>query len=578
MKNLTLQSRPLDLTALHRLQAQGAPTLLAQLWAARGLSQLEDAQPTLAQLLPPNGLKDCGLAAALLADAIAAQDKICVVADYDCDGATACAVAVLGLQMLGAKKVDFLVPNRFKNGYGLTPEVVAQAANHPRLGQPDWLVTVDNGIASVEGVAAARALGIKVLVTDHHLAGAVLPDAAAIVNPNQAGCTFASKHLAGVGVMFYVLLALRTELRQRGVLTLATQPKLDTLLDLVAIGTVADVVRLDANNRALVGAGLERIRKNALQGRLRPGVLALFSVAGKDATQASSADIGFAIGPRINAAGRLDDMSLGIECLLSTDAAAAQRLANELHSINLARREIESDMQSSAVLLAERAMAQQAGELPTGLVLMQADWHQGVVGLVASRVKEAYWRPTIAFAPNDDGTLRGSGRSIPGFHLRDALDLVSKRQATLIQKFGGHAMAAGLTIAAQDLSAFKVEFEAVCAEGLSPETLQRVLLTDAAPRMADVSPASVAQLDAQVWGQGFEPPVFESTAIALEQRLLNGAHLKLKLDIAGTVLDAIWFGQTQTLPSHLRVAYKLSLNHFRGNTTVQALVEWAQAV
>ena len=577
MKTLTLQPRTVDAAALQSLQSQGAPALLAQLWAARGLSQMAHAQPTLAQLLPPSGLKHIDLAASLLADAIAGQAKICVVADYDCDGATACAVAVLGLQMLGATHVDFLVPNRFKTGYGLTPEVVAQAASHPRLGKPDWLVTVDNGIASVDGVAAANALGIRVLVTDHHLAGAVLPDAAAIVNPNQPACGFASKHLAGVGVMFYVLLALRAELRRRGAFTLANQPKLDTLLDLVAIGTVADVVRLDANNRALVGAGLERIRKGALNGSLRPGVQALFAIAGKDAAQVSSADIGFAIGPRINAAGRLDDMSLGIECLLATDGATAQHLAHELHSINLARREIEADMQSSAVLLAERAMTQQAGDLPTGLVLMQDDWHQGVVGLVASRVKEAYWRPSIAFAPNDDGTLRGSGRSLPGFHLRDALDVVSKRHPALIQKFGGHAMAAGLTIAADDFAPFKAAFEAVCAEQLSQAVLQRVLLTDAAPRMADVTPASVAQLETQVWGQGFEPPIFESTAIALEQRLLNGAHLKLKLDIAGTVLDAIWFGQTQTLPTHLRVAYKLSLNHFRGNTTVQAMVEWAQA-
>ncbi len=578
MSPFTLAARSQDPSKLAALLAQGCPPLLAPLYASRGITQFAHVQPSLAQILPPTGLKNAALAANLLADAIQKGESLCVVADYDCDGATACAVAVLGLSMLGAAKVDFIVPNRFKTGYGLTPEVVEQVAQHPRLGKPDWIVTVDNGIASVDGIALANRMGIRTLVTDHHLAGDVLPDAAVILNPNQPGCTFASKALAGVGVMFYALLLARAELRQRGVFTLATQPKLDSLLDLVAIGTVADVVKLDANNRALVGAGLERIRKGALNGTLRPGVAALFAVAVKDAAKATTSDIGFAIGPRINAAGRLDDMSIGIACLMATDKAQATRLANDLQAMNVARRELEGDMQASAVVQAEAAFSKlQSDDIASGLVLFDDTWHQGVVGLVASRIKENYWRPTIAFAPaGDDGELlRGSGRSIPGFHLRDALDVVAKRHPALIQKFGGHAMAAGLSLASRDLPAFKAAFETVCSELLSAQTLQRVLLTDAAPKTADMTVPNVAALDAAVWGQGFEPPVFESDAIVLEQRLLNGAHLKLKLDIAGLALDAIWFGQTQTVPTRLRVAYKLNVNEFRGNRSVQAMVEHA---
>ncbi len=560
--------------------------MLAPLLAARGVQQFAELKPTLAQLLPPDGLKNASLTATLLADAIQNNESICVVADYDCDGATACAVAVLGLGMLGAAQVDFLVPNRFKTGYGLTPEVVEQVAAHPRLsgknGKPDWIVTVDNGIASVDGIALANSLGIRTLVTDHHLAGDVLPDAAAILNPNQPGCGFASKSIAGVGVMFYALLLTRAELRKRGVFTLTMQPKLDNLLDLVAIGTVADVVKLDANNRALVGAGLERIRKGAINGTLRAGVAALFAVAGRDAARATTADIGFTVGPRINAAGRLDDMSIGIACLLTDDVAQAQRLASELQAMNLARRELEGDMQASALVQADAAFAAMQGQnIASGLVLYDPSWHQGVVGLVASRIKDAYWRPTLAFAPADDaGTesanLRGSGRSIAGFHIRDALDMVAKRHPTLIQKFGGHAMAAGLSIATADLPDFKIAFENVCTELLGAQSLERVLLTDTAPRTADMTVDNVALLDAQVWGQGFEAPVFESSAIVLEQRLLKDAHLKLKLDISGKVLDAIWFGHTDTLPTRVTVAYRLSINEFRGNRSVQAMVEWAQ--
>jgi single-stranded-DNA-specific exonuclease len=579
---MKLAPRTYDKAVAQALLEQGCPTLFAPLYAARGVTQYSDVHPGLAQLLPPDSLKNAALAANCLADAITQNQSICVVADYDCDGATACAVAVLGLGMLGAMRVDFLVPNRFKNGYGLTPEVVEQVAIHPRLGKPDWIVTVDNGISSVEGVDTANALGIKVLITDHHLSATKfddgsLPKAAAILNPNQPGCTFASKDIAGVGVLFYALLLTRAELRRRGVLTPATQPKLDSLLDLVAIGTVADVVRLDANNRALVAAGLDRIRKNALNGTLRPGVAALFNVAAKDAARATTADIGFAIGPRINAAGRLDDMSIGIACLMTTDVAQANRLANELQAMNLARRELEGDMQASAHLQAEAALAQLQGtDMASGLVLYEPSWHQGVVGLVASRIKENYWRPTFAFAPSDDGLLlRGSGRSIPGFHLRDALDHVAKRNPNLIHKFGGHAMAAGLTLSTRDLEVFQREFCAVCTELLSAQTLARILLTDTAPTPSEMTVANIAALDAAVWGQGFEPPIFESDAQVLDQRILKGAHLKLKLNINGMLLDAIWFGQSQEVSSQLRIAYRLSINEFRGNQTLQAMVEWA---
>ncbi len=579
---MQLAPRTYDQAVAQTLVTEGCPPLFAPLFAARGITAYAAVQPSLAQLLPPDGLKNGALAAQCLADAITQNQSICVVADYDCDGATACAVAVLGLKMLGAARVDFLVPNRFKNGYGLTPEVVEQVAVHPRLGKPDWIVTVDNGISSVEGVDTANALGIKVLITDHHLSATKfddgsLPKAAAIINPNQPGCSFASKDIAGVGVLFYTLLLTRAELRKRQLFTALTQPKLDTLLDLVAIGTVADVVRLDANNRALVAAGLERIRKNALNGTLRPGVAALFAVALKDAAQATTSDIGFAIGPRINAAGRLDDMSVGIACLMSDNAAQANQLANELQAMNLARRELESDMQASAQLQAESALnALKGTDIASGLVLYDDHWHQGVVGLVASRIKENYWRPTIAFAPADDGELlRGSCRSIPGFHMRDALDIIAKRNPALIHKFGGHAMAAGLTISMQDLPLFQAQFCAVCTELLSPETLARIVLTDAAPKTSDMTVANVAALDAWVWGQGFEAPVFVSDATILEQRVLKGAHLKLKLQIENLVLEAIWFGQAEAIANSVRIAYRLGINEFRGNKTVQALVEWA---
>lgn len=580
---IQLLSRTYDLDTVHSLQKQGCSLWLAYVYAARGITNIDQIHPKLNQLLSPNTFKNAQKIANALADAIMQQDSMCIVADYDCDGATACAVAVLGLGLLGAKKVDFLVPNRFKNGYGLTPEVVEQVVVHPRLGKPDWIITVDNGISSLEGVEAANIAGIKVLITDHHLSATKLddgslPKALAILNPNQPGCLFASKDIAGVGVMFYALLLARTELRLRGVFDVNNQPKLDTLLDLVAIGTITDVVRLDANNRTLVAAGLARIRSNANAGNLRPGIAALFYVSAKDACMATTNDIGFAIGPRINAAGRLDDMSIGIRCLITNDSNEAFDLAQQLHTMNLARRELEGQMQVSAQLQAESALNQLRHQnIDSGLVLYDISWHQGVVGLVASRVKELYWRPTIAFALADDTAvlLRGSGRSIPGFHLRDALDRVAKRHHGLIHKFGGHSMAAGLTIALQDLMVFQQAFTEVCSELLSVDTLNRVMLTDHAPTALEMGVAQITQLNAAVWGQGFESPIFESQAQVLEQRILNQSHLKLKLMIKDLTIDAMWFGQSNTVSQQLHLAYRLDINEFRGNKTVQAVIEHA---
>jgi single-stranded-DNA-specific exonuclease len=551
------------------LEQAGLHPLLARLFAARGAQSAGDVSGKLQDLLPPAALLNIQAAATLLADAIQKQERLCIVADYDCDGATACAVAVRGLTMLGTApgSVDYLVPNRFETGYGLSPDVVKLAANHPRLGKPDWLITVDNGIASVEGVAQANAQGIRVLVTDHHLPGSTLPAAACIVNPNQPGCGFASKDLAGVGVMFYVLLALRQELRQRGAFTQANQPRLDGLLDLVALGTVADVVRLDANNRILVAQGLQRMRA----GRMQAGVAALFQVAGRDARRATTFDLGFALGPRINAAGRLADMSLGIACLLADEFAQATQIAQQLDAINRERRDVQAAMQDDALdAIADQSLAARAG-----IVLHQAHWHQGVVGVVAGRIKELYWRPTIAFAPADEtlATLRGSGRSIPGLHLRDALDLVSKRAPGVIQKFGGHAMAAGLSIAAQDLPAFSASFEDVCDELLPPSARQRALETDGAITPQDMTTPLVEMLNAQVWGQGFAAPLFEDTFTVLNQRLVKDAHLKLTLEKAGTQLNAIWFNHTELLPTQARLAYRLAADNYQGRDAVQLMIE-----
>ena len=575
MSGPLLQLRPASPRLSFALEQQGVHPLLARLLAARGVNSAEELDTSPARLLPPAGLKGAPEAGRLLADAIAAQRRICIVADYDCDGATACAVALRGLRLLGAAQVSYVVPDRAVHGYGLTPAIVELA----RPLQPGLLVTVDNGIASLEGVAHANALGIGVLVTDHHLprvddGQVVLPEAEVIVNPNQPGCGFTSKSIAGVGVMFYVLLATRAEMRERGTWPASAEPRLDALLDLVALGTVADVVKLDANNRRLVAMGLKRIRA----GRMQPGVAALFRVAGREPARAAGFDFGFALGPRINAAGRLADMTLGIECLATDDEARAQELAQQLDAINRERREVEGGMRERAeealALLADAAAAP-----PPALALFDESFHEGVVGIVAGRVKERLHRPTFVFARGADGRLKGSGRSIPGFHLRDALDLVAKREPALLARFGGHAMAAGCTLADADAAAvarFGALLEAVAREWLDAATLTRTLRTDGPLDLQWFNAETAALLDAQVWGQGFEAPVFCDTVQVLQQRLVGEKHLKLRVRHAGQERDAIWFNHTEALPAQSRLAYRLALDEWNGRQRVQMLVEAAE--
>ena len=550
------------------LEQAGVHPLLARLYAARGISQPATIDASLAHLLPPTGLKGIEAAAVLLADAMAADKKLCIVADYDCDGATACAVALRGLRLLGARDVRYIVPDRVVDGYGLTPAI----AERVKASGAEVLITVDNGIASVEGVATARALGLQVLVTDHHLPAAVLPEADAIVNPNQPGCTFESKSLAGVGVMFYVLLVLRAELRQRGVFTAEQQPKLDTLLPLVALGTVADVVKLDANNRRLVAQGLARVRK----GQMPPGMAALFAAAGRQSAQCTSQDFGFALGPRINAAGRLSDMTLGIECLTTDDLGRATELATQLDRINRERREIEGDMRAQALELAQE-MFDPEEEPPSALCVFDPDFHEGVVGIVASKLKDLHHRPTFVFAPSQAAgkghELKGSGRSIPGFHLRDALDLVAKRHPGVLLRFGGHAMAAGCTLDEENLAIFEEALQQVAAEWLDAATLQRRLETDG-PLQPEYRRHEVAEtLAREVWGQGFAAPTFSEELEVLGQRLVGEKHLALKLRHQGQPVDGIWFGRVDPLPSLAHLAFRLEADEWQGNKRVRFVVE-----
>ena len=556
--------RDYDPAAARRLAAEGVLPPLARALAARGVTSMRDLQLATRDLHPPGELAHVDVAARLLADAIEAKRHMTIVADYDCDGATACAVGVRGLRALGAS-VDYVVPNRFEFGYGLTPEIVDLAA--ARAPRPELLITVDNGIASVEGVERARELGMEVLVTDHHLPGERLPAAAAIVNPNQRGCGFPSKHLAGVGVMFYVLMALRAELRGRGRFTEANQPRLDSLLDLVALGTVADVVRLDRNNRILVAAGLQRVQNN----RMQAGIAALFQIAGRSSRTAQATDFGFAVGPRINAAGRLTDMTVGIECLLADDPDRALELAARLEQLNRERRAIESDMNLDAMTELEAAY----DEDRRTICLFNADWHQGVVGLVASRVKERFHRPTIAFATLDGTNLRGSGRSIEGVHLRDTLDLVTKAAPDLIEKFGGHAMAAGLTLRHDRLPAFTEAFEAATRASADNQLFARTLATDGPLAPKEITFGLIEALERQIWGQGFPPPLFVNDFEVRDQRLVNDQHLRLALDLEGKRFDAIWFRRTATLPSPVRLAYRPQVDEFQGLRRVSLIVEAA---
>jgi len=550
------------------LEQAGVHPLLARLYAARGVQDAAALDASLAQLLPPSGLKCIETAATLLADAMAANKKLCIVADYDCDGATACAVALRGLRLLGAKHVSYIVPDRVVDGYGLTPPI----SERVKASGADVLITVDNGIASVEGVARARALGLQVLVTDHHLPAAVLPEADAIVNPNQPGCTFESKSIAGVGVMFYVLLVLRAELRKRGVFTAEQQPKLDTLLPLVALGTVADVVKLDANNRRLVAQGLARVRK----GQMPAGMAALFAAAGRKSETCTSQDFGFAIGPRINAAGRLSDMTLGIECLTTDDVGRASELATQLDRINRERREIEGDMREQALELAQD-MFDPEEEPPSALCVFDPEFHEGVVGIVAAKLKDLHHRPTFVFAPSQAAgkghELKGSGRSIPGFHLRDALDLVAKRHPGVLLRFGGHAMAAGCTLEEDNLATFEEALQEVAQEWLDEATLQRRLDTDG-PLLPEYRRPELADtLAREVWGQGFAPPTFSEEVEVLGQRLVGEKHLALKLRHQGQPVDGIWFGRVDPLPPRAHLAFRLEADEWQGNKRVRFVVE-----
>ncbi len=536
--------------------------VLARIYASRGVNSPEEIECGLDALIPYHELMNAVEMARILFDAIEEKKRILIVADYDSDGATACAVGLLALSEMGGN-VDYIVPNRFEYGYGLTPEIVRLAKTR----HPDLIVTVDNGIASIEGVIEANRLGIPVLVTDHHLPGESLPDALCIVNPNQPGCPFPSKHLAGVGVMFYVMLALRAEIKKKG----NPVPNLAALLDLVALGTVADVVRLDRNNRILVSNGLKRIR----EGKANPGIAALLSVAKRNPEKASSFDLGFMLGPRLNAAGRLEDMSLGILCLSSRDFSASLDIAQKLDSLNSERKSIESRMQEEAYSILEN-IAEEPGY---SISLFDPTWHQGVVGILASRIREKHHRPTFAFARGGAGEIKGSGRSIPGFHIRDALDLVSKHHPGLILKFGGHAQAAGLTLMEEDFHAFEAAFEETASDLLNESDLERVIETDGFLEEEELSLDLAQKIASQVWGQGFPEPGFEGIFTVIEQRIVGEKHLKLKLQSGGKLLDAMLFFHTESLPRKIHAVYSLSVNEFRESLTLQLIIRhWLPAI
>lgn len=562
---MKLNIRPVDLRARHTLLQAGVDPLMARLLAARGVHHPDELKLELGALLPPDSLQGLPEAVARISAAIDAGEPMLIVGDYDCDGATAITMAVEGLRMMGGI-VDYLVPNRFENGYGLTPEVVDMALAHPRLGRPALLITVDNGIASLAGVEHARAHGLPVIITDHHLPGDTLPDALAIVNPNQPGCPFPDKNLAGVGVMLYVLIALRSARRDAGKFE-GTPPSLAPLLDLAALGTVADVVPLSHNNRVLVNAGLARIRA----GRARPGIAALLQVARRQGRTLSAADLGFAIGPRINAVGRLADMSIGVECLLAADLQRATELAQHLDQINSQRRDLEQSMREEAL----HQLGDPAPEART-LVIFDAEWHHGVIGLVASKVKDRHHRPTIAFAPDQEGLLRGSGRSIRGVHLRDVLDLVDKRHPGMILKFGGHAMAAGLTLPADRLEDFRSALEEAVITLSEPGAFDPDVTTDGPLPPEALHINTLKLIDTQVWGQGFPPPLFSGRFNIRHQRLINQRHLKLELspcDAPSLRLSAIYFGHTDALPAEAVLSYRLLRDDYRGENAISLQID-----
>lgn len=553
--------------------AESLHPVLARIFAGRNVNHVEETRYPLSRLIPPEGLKGINEAVDLLQEAIESQKRILIVGDYDVDGATSTTLALKVLTAFGASSVNYLVPDRFKYGYGLTPEIVKVATDY----DPQLIITVDNGIASIEGVDAARALGIDVLITDHHLPGARLPNANAIVNPNQPGDTFSSKALSGVGVIFYVMTALRTRLRDTGWFDRSgiAEPALVAWLDLVALGTVADMVPLDYNNRILIANGLARIRK----GNGQPGIRALLQLANRDPRQLSASDLGFVLAPRINAAGRLDDMSIGIECLLSPDVTQASTFATRLESLNLERREIQGDMQQQASFAVEN-MDTIDGSLPQGICLFDERWHQGVVGLIASKIKERFNRPSIAFARDDDGSLKGSARSVTGINIRDALDTIATTHPGLLLKFGGHAMAAGLTIVASRFDefaeAFAEEIERLGFNGDEAETI----ITDGELGTADLN-LDVAQLikDAGPWGQGFPEPIFEGRFNVLEQKVLKERHLKLLVETGDKQpIEAIAFNSIEPGRDaefrRIRATYRLDINEFRGLRKAQLIIDY----
>ena len=542
------------------LASVGITPALARVYAARGIGSAAELALDFAGLPSWTTLKGIDAAADRLATAIARAERLLIVADYDADGATACALGVLALRAVGAE-VDFLVPNRFEFGYGLTPEIVALAAER----RPRLIITVDNGIASVEGVAEARARGIEVLITDHHLPGPELPATELIVNPNQPGCGFPSRNLAGVGVMFYVLLALRAKLRARGHFSSRAEPNLAGFLDLVALGTVADVVTLDRLNRVLVAQGLRRIRA----GRTQPGVRALLEVAGRDPTRASAHDLGFVVGPRLNAAGRLADMSIGIACLIAPDAAAAAPLAARLDELNRERRDIEGAIQAQAL----DGLADVVDDDRYTICAYRSQWHQGVVGIVASRLKDRFHRPAVVFARGGEGELRGSGRSIRGFHLRDALDLVAKRAPGTIRRFGGHAFAAGLTLDEPALARFADEFERVAREQLTPSALRRRLETDGELEAPELTLALAREIGEEVWGQGFPAPLFEGRFDVVEQRIVAGKHLRLTVAAPPARFQAVVFDDAGPLPERVRVTYRPEIDRFQDLESLQLVID-----
>ncbi len=547
------------------LARAGVLPALARVLSARGIRSAEDLAEDWKSLINPSHLEGLDAASLLLADARKNHRHVTIVADYDCDGATACAVAIRGLRAMGIS-TDYIVPSRFKFGYGLSPEIVDLAMNRPQ--KPDIILTVDNGIASIEGTKRANELGAAVIITDHHLAGEQIPEAAAIVNPNLPNSLFPSKSLAGCGVMYYLLLALRAKLREAGIFTPASQPRLDVLSDLVALGTVADVVSLDKNNRILVSQGLARVR----QGKACAGIQALFETCGRDRSRVTARDFAFCIAPRINAAGRLTEMDVGIECLLTDDAERALFLAQELNRLNEERRGLEEIMQTDAFSRVRKMDTAHKASI----VLFDQAWHQGLVGLVASRVKDKFHRPVIAFAPDEADTLKGSGRSVEGVHLRDILEQLDKEAPGVMKRYGGHAMAAGLTIDRAQLDRFENLFESAVRTHCSSNTLNKCVEVDGPLRAEDINFLLIDALQSRIWGQGFDEPVFANEFIVLNQRVLKGEHLKLLLELDGTRFDAIFFRHEKPLPSHVRLAYKPEINTFMGRRSVQLVIVEAE--